>query len=390
MNISDAEYLFIAPGSAKRLYMVTDNNSIVQVSYQDTNGNPMTMAQEPIAIYNVDANYVIICYGLDAANIVEGYLVRKSDGAVFSLANAGYPLRQPNLFKNDKTVYNDSNSNIYYLAKAQELGPSGALNTELVKLNTQNVSSITKVTFSPGDEHVEGFIVDNDGNAPYYGRQKTEMSGTRSIYRIMKANGGLYNLPSGTTNFWVGLDGVGYFLNSSGKIQKMSINSSYSVELKAYGTGAYSPFTFSNSQCYYLALKDRILIVDTSQGKIFEVYNPSDLPREINLAGSPISTIKQAIASEEYYYLSGTDSGSNPVLIQVNATDDSWSSLYTAGTYDIYTMSVSNADMLLFNALRMSDGIKVIGNINATHSPAVLSILDEVSNKQMTVLERIA
>lgn len=386
MNISDAEYLFIAPGSAKRLFKITDENYIIEVTYEDENGEPMTMKKEPVSIYNIDDNYMIICFGLDDYNIDEGYLVRKNDGAVFSLENAGFPFVQPNHFKNDKTVYTDSSGNIYYRTALQE---PGYIIAELVKLNTENMDSITKTTYSPTEEHVEGFIVDKNGSAPYYGRLKTEISGSKTIFRIRKANGGLYNLPSGTTNFWLGLDGVSYFLNSSGKIQKMSINSSYNVELIEYGS-AYGPFYYNTYNSYKLALKDRIIIVDTSQGEIYEVYNPSEQPREINLTSSPIPTIRCAVASDNYYYLSGTDGENKAVLIQVNATDDSWTSLYAADTYDIYTMSVSSFDILLFNALRMSDGIKVIGEINATDSPAELSILDEISNTEMTVLERIA
>ena len=122
MDISDADYLFIAPGSARKLYKIVDSSSIEEVTYEDEIGNPMIMTREPIAIYNVNDNYLIICFGPDDLNIEEGYLVRKSDGAVFSLANAGYPLVQDNYFINDKTVYNDSSGNIYYRAKLQETG----------------------------------------------------------------------------------------------------------------------------------------------------------------------------------------------------------------------------------------------------------------------------
>ena len=386
MNISDASYLFIAPGSANRLFKVTDEGYILEVTYEDENNETMTTMNEPSAIYNLNDIYVIIVF-----DDSDGYLVRKNDGAVFSLKNAGIPYEQINYYKNGKTIFMDSNSNIYYLTMLQESGYSGAVNCELIKLNTENMGSITKTTYSPSEEHVIGFIVDNNGNAAYYGRQKTEISGSRSIFRIKLGNGGLYNLPQHTDNFWLGLNGTIYFLNDqfSNKIQKVSIDSSYNVKLIDYGRG-YDFYNYATFTSYILTLKDRIITVDTSNNKIYEVYNPTNTPREIILGSSPISTIKCAVASDNFYYLSGNDASDNPVLIKVNATDDTYTSLYTAGIYDIYTMAVSTSDKLLFNALRMSDGVKVIGEIDASVDPAILTILDEVSNTVMVVLERIA
>ncbi|MEJ2293345.1 MAG: hypothetical protein P8Y23_01075 [Candidatus Lokiarchaeota archaeon] len=330
---------------------------------------------------------MIVCFGLDEININDGYLVRKSDGAVFSLASAGFPLPQLNYFKNGKKVYTDSNSNIYYLARA----PTGAgpLYTDLVKINTENMDSLTKTTYSPSEEHVETFIVDNNGNALYWGELK---SGTTDVFRIRLSNGGLYNLPQNTRNFWLGLNGTMYFLNSfkfSPLIQQVNIDTSYNVSLSDYGSG-YAFWDVHAINNYLLTLDDRIIIVDRNNQKMFEVYNPTNSPREIILGGSPLSTIKQAVASDDFYYLAGNDASSKLILIKLNATDDSYTSLYPAGTYDIYTMSVSPSDKLLFNALRMSDGAKVIGEIDASTSPANLTILDEMTNTEMIVLERIA
>jgi hypothetical protein len=71
----------------------------------------------------------------------------------------------------------------------------------------------------------------------------------------------------------------------------------------------------------------------------------------------------------------------NSVLCLLSSTN-----LTTPGTYDFYKFSVSPADVIHFNALRMSDGVKVIGQIDAA---GVLTIVDEEMNNEVTVLERI-
>jgi len=60
--------------------------------------------------------------------------------------------------------------------------------------------------------------------------------------------------------------------------------------------------------------------------------------------------------------------------------------LLPSGDYDIFRMSVSNKGEVTFNAIRMSDGRRVIGSISTT---GILTILDETLNAEVLILERI-
>ena len=54
--------------------------------------------------------------------------------------------------------------------------------------------------------------------------------------------------------------------------------------------------------------------------------------------------------------------------------------------YDIFKMVVSPDGVVTFNALRMSDGIKVLGEVEADGN---VNILDESLNVQVVTLERV-
>ena len=51
---------------------------------------------------------------------------------------------------------------------------------------------------------------------------------------------------------------------------------------------------------------------------------------------------------------------------------------------------LDSINKILKYTLRMSDGTKIIGEINASATPPDLTILYETSNTEMVVLERIA
>ena len=127
--------------------------------------------------------------------------------------------------------------------------------------------------------------------------------------------------------------------------------------------------------------------------KVITSLDDNIFPIAIDLIGhgkseSPteIDDYKVAGASSDFYYISGNDGSSNPMLIKVNPANDSATTLLTAGLYDIYKMTISSDNIVLFNALRMADGVKIIGQIDAI---GTVTILDETLDKEMVVLERM-
>jgi len=395
MDIIDATHLFIAPGSGNKLFKITEEGYVQEVTYEDENGNNVTTETEPVAIYDVNSEYVIVCFGVNDIDISEGYLVRKSDGAVFSLESAGFPLPQHGMdfdVLNGECIFTDSSSNIYY-------STDSGMGREIIKLNTENMDSITKTVYSPSGDAVTYFVVDNDGNAAYWGHPEGDF--TRGFNRIRTAEGSIYDgLFDDTARQWLGVDDMIYcFSFELGEwltyclIEKVSVNATTGVPVRS----EYSAFNYSGNAgsalflVYKLELQDRVIFVPSffsDEPFIFEVYNPTNSPRSLNMTACfDLKRMYSGVASDNFYYLHGSNNFSDSVLIKVDPTDDSYTILsFSTDEYYLYTMSTTTADELIFNALRMSDGVNVIGKFDVSGN---MTILDEESDVEMVVLERI-
>ena len=166
--------------------------------------------------------------------------------------------------------------------------------------------------------------------------------------------------------------------------KKVVIDSSYNVTISEYSS---SYFWVSPSDSYKIVLHGRMIVVG-AMGFLYiaEVHNPTMTPRVITLTGITIEVVNFVVNSPNYYYLLGRDKSAQSVLVKVDPTDDSYTSLTPPGEYDIYKMSVSENDEIIFNALRMADGAIIIGKID---SVGQLEIIDETLNTEIIVLERI-
>jgi hypothetical protein len=378
LDLLNASNLFIAPGrsntsatidksqgmsdsqntlTSNKLFKITTDGYVQEVNYFDANGTTTTVTNSPTKIYEVDSNYVIICFGFD------GYLVRKIDGVVFSLDAVGIPYKGNNGFVNDSIVKTDSSGNIYYLVQ-----------NVLVKINVADPNNLIKTLYSPDTDVIDNFIITANCHAAYAYPQNTILSG-----RVRMSNGGLYNLGSDYI-LWIGLDGkiknMG-FANTN--IRTVTIDSSFNVTISTI-TGSLEPIYEYSS--YLIKFPTRTLIVGPSS--IVEVENPSNTPRTLNIP--QFKTRRFAGYSSNYYYVSGTDVNDNSILLKIDPSDDSIVTLLPAGRYDIYKMTVSINNIVTFNALRMSYGAKIIGEID---SSGVVKILDETLNSEVVVLERI-
>jgi dipeptidyl aminopeptidase/acylaminoacyl peptidase len=386
IDIANATSLFIAPGSnsrsingravgdANKLFKITDDGYVQEVSYFDEDGNESTIINdinEPVAIYDVNNDYIIICFGFDTINITDGYLVRKTDGAVFSLNNVGFPSSFPsNNYANSKIVQSDSLGNIFYVVQNENN------NIDLIKIDASNPNNLTKIVWIEDRAYISQICVSPAGHIIYYA-QFAGNAGEEK--RIKKANGGLINLPQTTYAWWIGLDNNIKYFNNKSEIWNVSIDTNFQETMSSI----FCPYIIGFDNQSYLLRFDDIIILTRGTG-IYEIENPSNTPREILI--SEITTIKKAAYSNDYYYLSGNDASNQPVLLKVNPKTDVVKTLLPPNQYDIYKMTVDNNNVISFNAERMSDGVKVVGQVS---SNGIVSILDEKMNTEIVILERI-
>lgn len=389
LGISDAKSLYISTSSTSRsvraissgpqkLFKITTDGYIEEVKYLDDNGNEITNTEQPVAIYPVNNDYIIVCFGIDDNNITSAYLVRNVDGAVFDMKLAGLPSQTINNFKNTKAVFTDSNNNFYYssLIKGYNNCPN-----QVVKVNLLDPTKLASSIYSPSTDCVEYFDIDNKGNMIYVGRLLSEISGTRSIYRIKKANGGLFNMDTFNA-IWIGPDGNMYYCDTNtSSIHKVTIDSNYNVSVEDYGTGFICSYI-----SYKVDFSDKVYLISES-GTINEVYNIAGTPRVVSLSGLTIKHVANVISSTNYYFIAGSNTSNQTFLIKINPDTDSYTNILPQNDYDVYSFIASETDGIIFNALRMSDGKKVIGKVGIDGTN--LKIIDEESDATISYLERI-
>jgi hypothetical protein len=380
-DIVDATNLFIAPAAGAgnggsgadegdKLYKITDSGAVEEVQYYDEEDKEMPMEWEPSAVYNVNNQYTILVYS--GRNV---YLARKNDGAVFSLKDVGVPMPNSSYIENRKSIFTDSSDNIYYKTDANE---------NVIKLNIQNPSNITAITYSPQADRVSGFIIDNTGNMIYFGRD----SSNEEISRIKKIGGGLKNLESMEGRVaWIGPDNSFYYF-AKDSIDQVKKYSSETDTITDFGSEINFHNAISSLKCWVLNTDNRVIIC-SAQNEVYEAY-PSPGLIQSSTSTYPeykalgLNSIKSANNSARHYYITGNDTSSNPVLLKVSVDNDTPVKLLSG--YDIYKMTVTDDDIVVFNALRMSDGAIVIGEISAAGQ---VTILDAAINAEVTVLERI-
>ena len=177
LSVVGAKTLVLLPNSTansvgvssttNKLFKVSAEGFMQEVTFTDDEGNSTTTSQNPVSVYDVNQDYIIVLFGTDDLNISEGYLVRKGDGKIFSLEGAGFPSSYPTNtnFKNGKVVQTDQNGDIYYKARSNSTAGYGVF--DLLKINTSNPDQLTSTTYSPTDESIYNFAVNSQGNVIY-------------------------------------------------------------------------------------------------------------------------------------------------------------------------------------------------------------------------------
>ena len=338
-------------------------------------------------------------FGWGGTSITSSYLVRKTDGAVFSLANAGNPsYNNYNDYKNSSIIKTDKQNNLYFLTDAYL---NNTWIRKIVKVNLSGVDSLQSTTVSASTDRVSKFDVDWNGNIIYEGSLAESTSSPASVRRLKKLNGGLVNLGD-MSSYWIGLDGCIYYCsptihsweydpetgacinsNYGYPIKKITVDSSFNVSEEIYGYLTSGIFSYTSS--YKIDLKNKIYII--SGASICEVYNEAGKPRNVLLEALHIKSIASASSSENYYYIMGSDSSNNTFLVRVNPEDDSYIHLLPQNEYDVYSFTASEENGVIFNALRMSDGKKVIGKVGI--NGGAVKMIDEESDVKISYLERI-
>lgn len=381
--------------STSTLFKIKDDGSVEAVQYRDKDGNEMASPRSPIAVYSLKrSDYLIMVFAddwSDAGNcyLADGYLVRKSDGAAFSMSAAGVPCIPDGHFSNARVVYEDTAGNIYFLKSAQYRDYVAAQNPDplmrnnnriAVKINISDPNSITAEYFTPTDADVIAFAVDSAGYALYKSfpvndpRGPVESSNTRG-----KSPSGAIQPIAGCYPFWAGLDGELYC--SMGKQLVKVSHSDWSAS--NYGAPLTTELAYMSGAFTYHWLETETKIFLANSSALFEIFNSEQSPKELS---SLDMTIAHTGVSGTSLYVAGTDATGKSVIKKIDTQHENSVTTVFSGLYDIYKMSVGTGDELVFSGLRLSDAKKILAKISAAGE---LTILQETSDQNLAILQRV-
>ena len=366
IDIKNASVLFIASSNSTlkstmgqdRLFKITDGGLIEEVSYLDEFGNQIDETFIPETIYTIyNSDY----FGVKMND--KFYLVRKSDGAIFVLNTVLGPVnntaRRTGGFLNSEYIVQNPDKSMYL---------KNILDQRIYKLDVSNPESITSTPLTPDTEYASFWAVSYQGDIFYY---KGDY-----MWRVRKSNGGLYTVQYEDGFCWTGFDGKIKFVRN-GNLCTVNVgeNGDVTIDEQTFG------FLFSGF--YILRFNNRIIVGNGSS--FCEVENESNTPKRVSWSYD-INTFYKVVNTENYYYIFGRNSSQTTFIIKIDPTNDTVTELITGVDYDLYAMTVTNNDDVIFNALRMSDGVKVLGRISSTGN---IQIIDEQMNYETIVLERI-
>jgi len=377
LDLVGAKGFFISQGSnkksssseANKLFKITEDGYVLEVSMLDEFGNEFTDAQAPSDLINLSNEFLIVVFGYD-----DVYLVRLSDGAAFFFSE-GVPKDRTYQTYYDGEIISQSDNSFIYISREGKL----------VKLNTASPENLTFETYSASGDNVSSFCADKHGNVAYSGFD----NGSNQILRYKKGSGGFETLPGSPnashTTYWTDFNDDTMFYYNGSLSNDLSLKKIIAspFELVDYGT------TDIQVGCGFKSLlkiknKNRIVALGGCT-YIYDLYNPTGDARNISYSNFDLTSIKIGVSSDNYYYIVGTSVAGKSILMKVNPVDDTYELLIN-GEYDIYKMDVSKSDEIVFNALKLSDGKIVIGEIDQL---GAITILDETLENQVLVLERV-
>ena len=379
--------------SKNKLFKITDDGVIEEIiytytntyteTYEDENGEIkekevveeeiQTETKVPNYIYSLSEQYFIIKFEEDCC------LVDKTSGSIYEFTKILSP--EKNLLR-PKDIYFDSFGNIYFLNSGR-----------IVKIDTSNINNLSYTFITPESDTVYGFEVNSYGDCICYGNYGG------SSNRIIKRNGGLYNLPATIQGYWLGLKDIFYYLDADfetyqsslgPKLKSVKVNADFTVTAEEkyindavrWSTGSYSHWND-----YKIMTDNRVLLIDKDEGVINEFDNENTEPRVINLDGKKFDKVLDIQQSSNYYYILGKLKGSSQtILFKISLQNDSYTTLFSDDSYDVYMFSVSSEDEISFNALRMEDGKKVIGNVD---NNGQVSIVEANTNIETVCLKKL-
>ena len=383
IDIKNAKMLMVLPASsvtANRSAVQNDtfcklleNGTVKKVEATDEDGNEHSII--PKNIFDA-GDYIIMTLNTSPSVL----LVSKETGDAYDLSSIGAPceMRSDAHFNGlyRKSVYTDSNNNIYYV------------NGTVKKINVSDINNITVESITPETYYIgecDEFCVDKFGNVLF--SKETDFVKSDFI-RTLNGSLNLIAVESSGDSFssFTGYDGYIYYRyvdyegESDQNYYRVNISPDYTINKSLYGKTGYDS-SWSSQGYLWIYLNKKIIVFERKQSNYEQIIYDEETGAPSSITYDFLKNSAFIKASSSYYYVATTDGK----VYKINPSTHE-SSLITSGQFDILNMSVTSDDMIVINGLRYSDGKKILITIDTSEE---ITVVAENLNNTVTILEKI-
>jgi len=137
----------------------------------------------------------------------------------------------------------------------------------------------------------------------------------------------------------------------------------------------------------FIRCNSRIIAVSVDNGRVFETNNTGQLATPVYSASEIFSEIQDAEATADYYYLLGrTRDEAQISLYRFSAETHSAIELIDGSEYELYAFTVAADNLVVFKAVRRSDGASIGGTIDPDGE---ITIIEAIQDRDIVQLVRV-
>ena len=389
LAISDAMTLFVATDSNEMatLYKVTTSGAVQRVPMYDDAGEEVgEEMQHPIDLAPSTSGFFLVSlkpFTSWATGTAEyTYLVRGSDGLAIDVSELGTP---PASYLPDNLSFSplqsDANGRLYLHLTEPQVYPG---RSRVLRLNAATIDPALASECSCSTDEARRFLVDSDGNVAYVGSIADSSAGASEVARIYTTTGGYKVLQSiySYSPMWKAPDGHIYVYGEGG-IRRIEVTPTSDVVFTTYGSTTFSGYLGVGSRS--ASVGGRCILVSGGSYPA-EVYNPAGEPRSLEYLPR-YGSIYSFEASTSFYYLLATDESNVRHLWKLEPDTYTQTDLLAGHPgYDPLLMCVSSNGTVTLSAIRLTDGKRILAQIDASGGFHLLDGLNNLNVRSLVTI----
>jgi len=392
-----SQYRVASTGStdSSALYRLDPGLSIRKVVPKDQNGDSIETTVKPLALWDVNADYLCLTMGAYAGQITGDevsrsltgtYVVRKRDGKAIKIDDP------PTFSERLDPVQADVQGNLYYVTTIGKLVK--------IEIDTQEDKAVLKEISGENETIDHSFAVDDKGHVLVSGRLLAPPASNGepvrtilgAVLKIYKPDGSSQVLKSSTSagggssmNMlkWRGENRQLYLRDAN--INKVQFNeSNHATLIEIPGTGGMSSHPPAEPTApTYLRVGSKHFF---PSGRGFSAFSETDETMEL-LELAQIRSPRMYQVFKNNVYMMGKNGDDQDVIVKFDLATGRETLLYDGDpNLLVFGFTVLGDDSLTLNTMRLSDGAYVFGKLDSSGQFSPLSTDVQISEIKKVVV----